>query len=499
MPATNRVPQPFLQPVDGSGNPYPGGLLYFYLTGTTTPSNTYSDTAQTVPNTNPVVADGSGMFPVIYLASGVTYDAVLKNSSGSTIWTATAIASGTVSAASTTVAGTVELATQTEAVIGTDTARAMTPQDTASAIQQGFSYGTTSGTANAIIVTPTVTPFSLAGGTVCYFKATSSNSSGTTLDYGGVGAITVKVATTSGLTACVGGEIVTGNTYRCTYSAVDSAWILELVGFTPSTISLFVALPGATGLVITNGGATTNISITYDQVVIVDSNGRGIASLAGSFTCDCSSNGALNKLDTGSIAATSEYHIFIIAKPDGTGVGSLASLSATAPTLPTGYSGGFKYRIGCMITGGASTFLRTKQIGRKVQYVVTAGSTTTFMTRLTIANVGATLTAIQVQGSTGSGNAKNIPSTASAISIVVWEGGFNNQRLMIFPSNDGGWVDASQTRFFGGTSMGAGTFTETQTLTEFQLESTSLYYTSTAAGGATNGIWVWGWTDKVNA
>ena len=499
MPATNRVPQPFLQPVDGSGNPYPGGLLYFYLTGTTTPSNTYSDTAQTIANTNPVVADGSGMFPVIYLASGVTYDAVLKNSSGSTIWTATAIASGTVSAASTSTAGIVELATQTEAVIGTSTALAMTPQDTASAIQQGFSYGTTSGTANAIIVTPAVTPFSLAGGTVCYFKATAPNTSGTTLDYGAFGPATVKIATPTGLTACVGGEIVSGNTYRCTYSAVDSAWILELVGFTPSTVSLFVALPGASGLVITNGGATTNITITYDQVVLVDSAGRGIASISGSFTCDCSTNGAINKLDTGAIAATSEYHIFIIAKSDGTGVASLASLSATAPTLPAGYSGGFKYRIGCMITGGASTFLRTKQIGRKVQYVVTAGSTTAFMTRLTIANVGATLTAIQIQGTTGAGTAKNIPSTAVAISLIVWESGTPNNRLMIYPSADAGWVDAGQTRFIGGTSMGAGTFTETQTLTEYQIESNSIYYTSTAAGGAINGIWIWGWTDKVNA
>jgi hypothetical protein len=495
MPATNRVPQPFLQPVDGSGNPYPGGLLYFYLTGTTTPSNTYSDTAQTVPNTNPVVADGSGMFPVIYLASGVTYDAVLKNSTGSTIWTATAIASGTVSAASTSTAGIVELATQTEAVIGTDTARAMTPQDTASAIQQGFSYGTTGGSANAISVTPTVTPFSLAGGTVCYFKATSSNSSGTTLDYGGVGAITVKVATTSGLTACVGGEIVSGNTYRCTYSAVDSAWILELVGFTPSTISLFVALPGASNLVITNGGATTNIAITYDQVVIVDSTGRGLANISGSFTCDCSTNGAVNKLDTGSIAATSEYHIFIIAKPDGTGVGSLASLSPTAPTLPSGYSGGFKYRIGCMITGGASTFLRTKQIGRRAQYVVAAGTTTTAMPQYTIAN-NATKTALTCAGTAGSGGASKIPSTAATTIIVCDGNGDASANIYLFPSNDAGWTSAIGLKM-SGHGNGAGSAAPNITMTEFALESTSFYYTM--ANGANIRLSQFGWTDKVNA
>lgn len=38
----------------------PGGKLYFYALGTTTPKATYQDFAQTVPNTNPVILDASG-------------------------------------------------------------------------------------------------------------------------------------------------------------------------------------------------------------------------------------------------------------------------------------------------------------------------------------------------------------------------------------------------------------------------------------------------------
>lgn len=77
---------PRYSPVDGNGNTYPGGKLYFYATGTTTPKNTYSDAGLASPNTNPVIADGDGLFPAIYLASG-DYKAVLKTAADVTVWT----------------------------------------------------------------------------------------------------------------------------------------------------------------------------------------------------------------------------------------------------------------------------------------------------------------------------------------------------------------------------------------------------------------------------
>ncbi len=45
----------------------PGSKLFFYITGTTSPQNTYTDEALTVANANPVVADANGLFPVIYM------------------------------------------------------------------------------------------------------------------------------------------------------------------------------------------------------------------------------------------------------------------------------------------------------------------------------------------------------------------------------------------------------------------------------------------------
>jgi hypothetical protein len=72
---------------DGNGTPYAGAKLYFYQTGTTTNQNTYSDSALSSANTNPVVADANGLFGPIYLDPTLTYKAVLKTSADVTIWT----------------------------------------------------------------------------------------------------------------------------------------------------------------------------------------------------------------------------------------------------------------------------------------------------------------------------------------------------------------------------------------------------------------------------
>ena len=73
-------------PVDTNGNPYAGGLLYFYETGTTTPLDTYSNETLASANANPVVANSAGLFGAIYLKPQV-YKVVLKTSAGVTVWT----------------------------------------------------------------------------------------------------------------------------------------------------------------------------------------------------------------------------------------------------------------------------------------------------------------------------------------------------------------------------------------------------------------------------
>ena len=81
---------PFYVAIDGNGMPMAGALLYFYQTGTTTPENTYTSSALSTPNTNPVVADANGLFPPIYLPSGndsgaINYKVVLATSANVTV------------------------------------------------------------------------------------------------------------------------------------------------------------------------------------------------------------------------------------------------------------------------------------------------------------------------------------------------------------------------------------------------------------------------------
>ena len=64
---------------NANGAPLALGNLYYYVAGTATPQDTYSDSAGTVVNTNPIVLDGSGRLAVdVYLGSaGTNYKEVL--------------------------------------------------------------------------------------------------------------------------------------------------------------------------------------------------------------------------------------------------------------------------------------------------------------------------------------------------------------------------------------------------------------------------------------
>jgi hypothetical protein len=60
-----------------------GGKVYAYVAGTTTPKNTYTTSAASVANAHPVVLDSRGEAAIYWVG---TYDVVLKDSAGVTIW-----------------------------------------------------------------------------------------------------------------------------------------------------------------------------------------------------------------------------------------------------------------------------------------------------------------------------------------------------------------------------------------------------------------------------
>jgi hypothetical protein len=79
---------PYQTVIDASGVPIPGALLFFYLSGTDTPANTYADFGLTTPNANPVQANSAGVFPNIFMDPSIIYKVVLTDSLLDQIWTA---------------------------------------------------------------------------------------------------------------------------------------------------------------------------------------------------------------------------------------------------------------------------------------------------------------------------------------------------------------------------------------------------------------------------
>lgn len=162
--------------LNGNGQPYASGTVTFYSNYPTCSilKNTWSNSGQTVLNTNPVVLDSAGRATIF--GSG-TYCQVLKDSSGNTIWT-----KETGDAASTSTLG----------------------------------WGSTSGgTANAQTVT--VTGFASTNGQTFYFVAGATNTGALTLSVNGGSPISVVKPTPTGTAILTGNEVVTGSVIGVTY------------------------------------------------------------------------------------------------------------------------------------------------------------------------------------------------------------------------------------------------------------------------------------------
>lgn len=112
-----------------------------------------------------------------------------------------------------------------------------------------------------------------------------------------------------------------------------------------------------------NNTTTPNskMDITADEVVVKNSSGYAVCLSSVSETVDITVSGA-SGLDTGSEASSTWYYIYIIW--DGTNVNALLSTSATAPTMPSGYT--YKKLVGAVYNNGSSNFYTTKSFGNMV-------------------------------------------------------------------------------------------------------------------------------------
>jgi hypothetical protein len=432
-----------------------GGSVKTYFIGTTTPKSTWKDPNQIAQNANPIPLDANGC-AVIFGTGG--YREQLFDSLGNLVF----------------------------------------DQNTYDITFYGnvpFWAGTAGGTPNAITVTDS--GFNGGDGSIIDFIPIANNTGPTTFNpsnfFGGSPPAIVK-DTSTGPVALSGGEIAkasggNANVVSVVYSASQNNFhILNLISAasSPST-----PICGAVGLKITNDATFPNstVDISADQINMQSTLGtyitRGTAASPATATVNFTTSGA-GGLDTGSFASGTWYHIYVI--DNGVAPTGLGSLSATAPTIPSGYS--YKCRLGTVRTDGAGNFYRFLQIGNDTQWQVTATSNVATLPIVAMSN-SQTNTALSVS--------QYIPPTATKIAgVLAWQG-TAACGVDIAPNAAYGQVwNVLNTPAPIGSSLVAGNTNTQMTPFSFVFETAqTVYYSSN--GNCSYNLGVVGYKDKVNA
>ncbi|MFC3939633.1 hypothetical protein CCU68_18785 [Pseudomonas gingeri NCPPB 3146 = LMG 5327] len=239
------------------------------------------------------------------------------------------------------------------------------------------------------------------------------------------------------------------------------------------------------GLTASASGLNSLVNVSADQLVV--GNEVSFRNLnAVSLNINAAVVG-VNGLDTGALAASTWYSLWVIW--NGTVTSGLLSLSATSPTLPSGYT--HKARVGWIRTDATSSKypLSFTQVGRRVQYKVTTGSNVASLPVMASATGNlAAWSAVAV------GN--YLPPTAPTIDVglQVQAAGAQIAWASIVPNNAYSTTVSINTP----AALTAGTY---QALTGgrvmMQLESSSIYWTSVSSSGGAMTVYCAGWEDAL--
>ena len=145
-------------------------------------------------------------------------------------------------------------------------------------------------------------------------------------------------------TVTVGKVSATGTASNSTYLRGDGTW------GTPSITTANAILGSYKGLTITTPADNQSVTITADHVTVVGNTFDARILSTVSLTVNLDVSGA-NGLDNGAIAANTGYFLYVI--DNGATTAGLASASATAPVMPSGYT--YKLLVGWCTTDNTAT------------------------------------------------------------------------------------------------------------------------------------------------
>jgi len=240
-----------------------------------------------------------------------------------------------------------------------------------------------------------------------FFKAENTNTGASTLDINGLGVKTIKKNGASDLAA---GDIEAGQITIIAYDGTNFQ-LLNPVIVNRCAGGTFSNLRASAS------GTSANVNVSADEIVVESASNVHAALRNVSLAINIAGSGA-NGLDTGTLAVSTWYSLWVIYNPTTQTAAGLISLSATAPTYPSGYT--FKARAGWIRTDGTANKypLSFIQYGRRVQYKVASNSNLTAFPSLASGNQGdvsiPTWAAVSVSAV--------VPTTASEIVVVVCGG-----------------------------------------------------------------------------
>lgn len=199
-------------------------------------------------------------------------------------------------------------------------------------------------------------------------------------------------------------------------------------------------------------GTSASVAVSADELVLEDVSNNYVTLRALSLTISSAGAGA-SGLDTGTLAATTWYSVWAIW--NGTTAAGLLSLSATAPTMPSGYT--HKARVGWIRTDGTANKypIGFNQKGRTAQLMV-----------------GQTLASGVVSGTVAVSVSAFVPSTASRISLTY-------SAPAVATANGGVGPNASFMYFTFG--LGGGAYYGSTVPVNFLLEGPNVYYQSNSS------------------
>ena len=219
-------------------------------------------------------------------------------------------------------------------------------------------------------------------------------------------------------------EAITTSTYRVHITKADGTAVVVPAATSGQLLGAFRNLQlSATGL-------SANVTVTADEIVVEDSSNVYKTLRTVSLTIAGTTTGT-NALDTGTIATSTWYSVWVIW--NGTTTAGLLSTSATAPTMPSGYT--YKARIGWIRTDGTANKypLSFIQYGSTARYKVAAGSNLTALPTLASGTQGSVTIPTWVAVAVGN----FVPATATMLACVTSTGTHTTQASvnMAAPSN----------------------------------------------------------------